>query len=266
MLLSHGVKLHPRSFLTRCVVCNGVIRKVTEENQIKGIFDAHNAPDQLHKEIFEVFQCGGCGQGYWWCEKPNSSASRVKSQAASLLEACIRGGVPLDKDMAMFDFVKADEIRAKSDNNGGSECPESKLFLERLDVIEWLQDEELTNPFGPMKSVYSEYKKNSTMPDDQGHDDESRADGKEILQEEVPLLAFTNVTHDFVGHLDHIFVANQNSSCNSTLEVVQRLYVPTTYGELNNPEEDRNGHLLPSKAWPSDHLAIGAKFTWGKKT
>ncbi|CAJ1961909.1 unnamed protein product [Cylindrotheca closterium] len=273
LLLSHGVKLQPRTFLTRCVVCNGMICKVTDENQIKQIFEAHSAPDQLHKEIFEVFQCKGCQQGYWWCEKPTSSASRVKSQAASLLEACIRGGVPLDKDMAMFDFVDVEEVKAQASSNaedggdgeGLKGCAESNLFLERLDVIEWLQDEGLANPFGPMKSVYSEY-----MGDQEGKDERLKPANEEKIQE-IPLIPFTNVTHDFVGHLDHIFVTQQqaspmsSSSSNRTciLEVSQRLYVPTTYSELN-PEGERNGHLLPSTAWPSDHLAVGAKLTWGR--
>lgn len=221
LLLSHGVQLEPRTFLTRCVVCNGKIEEVKDKERIKSIFVAHQAPDQLNEEIFEVFQCTGCRQGYWWCEKPTSSASRVKTQATNLLEACIRGGVPVSGDMAMFDFVNVEKIKASSG--------ESSLLDERLDVVEWLQDEELTNPFGPMTSAYS------------------GINGEETLR-------FTNVTHDFVGHLDHIFFRDDAS-----LQVSERLYVPTTFEELNE-EGIQNGHLLPSSAWPSDHLAIGCKF------
>jgi uncharacterized protein with PIN domain len=219
LLLSHGVKLEPRTFLTRCVVCNGMIEEVKDKEQIKTIFEAHQAPDELNEEIFEVFQCTGCRQGYWWCEKPTSSASRVKTQATNLLEACIQGGVPVAEDMAMFDFVDVEKVRSSSG--------ESSLLDERLEIVEWLQDEELTNPFGPLTSAYS------------------GVNGEETLQ-------FTNVTHDFVGHLDHIFFQN-------SLQVCERLYVPTTFEELND-EEIQNGHLLPSTAWPSDHLAIGCKF------
>lgn len=268
LLLSHGVTLQPRTFLTRCVVCNGMICEVSEESQIKQIFEAHSAPDQLHKEVFEVFQCSDCGQGYWWCEKPTSSASRVKTQATSLVEACIRGGVPLDSDMAMFDFVDVDKVKANGSLNGdsckrdspGSAYVESNLLTERLDVVEWLQDEALTNPFGPMKSVYSVYSSNA------GEAVQSKLDG-ETFQEQ-PILSFTNVTHDFVGHLDHIFFSNIQALPKSNpppysceLEVSERLYVPTTYRELN-PDGIRNGHLLPSTTWPSDHLAIGVKLRW----
>eukprot|EP00980_Cylindrotheca_fusiformis_P027796 scaffold22560_cov135-Cylindrotheca_fusiformis.AAC.7 len=222
LLLSHGVQLEPRTFLTRCVVCNGTIKEVKDKDQIKSIFEAHQAPNQLNEEIFEVYQCMGCRQGYWWCEKPNSSASRVKTQATNLLEACIRGGVPIAEDMAMFDFVDVNQIRDSSRD-------ESNLLDERLDVVKWLQKEELTNPFGPMTSAYA------------------GSDGKETLR-------FTNVTHDFVGHLDHIFFEKDGP-----LQVSAQLFVPTTFAELND-DKIQNGHLLPSSAWPSDHLAIGCKF------
>jgi hypothetical protein len=196
-----------------------MIEEVKDKEQMKTIFEAHQAPDQVHKEIFEVFQCTGCRQGYWWCEKPTSSASRVKTQATNLLEACIQGGVPVADDMGMFDFIDVEKVRSSSG--------ESSLLDERLDIVEWLQDEELTNPFGPLTSAYS------------------GVNGEETLR-------FTNVTHDFVGHLDYIFFQN-------SLQVCERLYVPTTFEELND-EEIQNGHLLPSTAWPSDHLAVGCKF------
>jgi len=253
-------------------VCNGLICKVFEDSKIKQIFEAHNAPDQLHKEIFEVFQCTGCGQGYWWCEKPTSSASRVKTQAVSLLEACIRGGVPLDDDMAMFDFVDVDEVKAKASSDGdgcgkdgsGNGCVELNLWLERLDVVEWLQDEALTNPFGPMKSAYSGYRISNVGKDEQ----ESNSDTENFQEDQM--ISFTNVTHDFVGHLDHIFVTKMQTSPipmsdpsfqSCGLDVSKRLHVPTSYRELN-PDGVRNGHLLPSTTWPSDHLAIGANLKW----
>lgn len=226
LLLSHGVILEPKKFLSRCVVCNGSIERVHDEQQIQNIFATYAAPESLNEEILEVFQCSGCSQGYWWCDRPTSSASRVKSQATILLETCIRGGVPIEKDMAMFFFVDAEKV--KQDTTEITE--ESRLLNQRLDVLEWLQDEKLKSAFGPMLSAYAI-----------GEGDES--------------LPFTNVTADFVGHLDYIMFQEKH------LKVKDRLYVPTTFEELNG-EDIHNGHLLPSNVWPSDHLAIGARFCY----
>jgi uncharacterized protein with PIN domain len=227
LLLSHGVKLTPKNFLSRCVVCNGSIEEVHDEKRIQEIFAVHKAPEEVNEEIFEVYQCTGCSQGYWWCDHPTSSASRVKNQAAKLLELCIRGGVPVDEDMAMFDYVDAEKIKTESPA-GGTE--EAMLLQQRLDVLEWLQEEELTNPFGPLKSAYA------------------REDKEESL-------VFTNVTADFLGHLDYIFFPEDRFA------VKDKLYVPTTLKELNS-ENVRNGHLLPSNIWPSDHLAVGARLSF----
>jgi uncharacterized protein with PIN domain len=103
LLLSHGVKLQPVKMLSRCVVCNGSIEQVQDECKIQEIFRLHGAPDTLLNEVMDVFQCIGCSQGYWWCDKPTSSASRVMNQATKLLELCIRGGVPIDEDLGVFE-------------------------------------------------------------------------------------------------------------------------------------------------------------------
>jgi hypothetical protein len=150
----------------------------------------------------------------------------VKNQATNLLEMCIRGGVPIADDMAMFDFVDPQQV--KKDAAKGAE--ESRLLQQRLDVLEWLQEERLENPFGPMRSAYA------------------TEDGDEALP-------FTNVTADFVGHLDYIMFQEQH------FKVEGQLYVPKTFGELNG-EDIRKGHLLPSNVWPSDHLAIGARLSF----
>jgi uncharacterized protein with PIN domain len=226
LLLSHGVKLTPKNFLTRCVVCNGSIDKVHDEKRIQEIFSTYKAPEALNDEKLDVYQCAGCSQGYWWCDHPSSSASRVKNQATTLLEVCMRGGVPVDEDMAMFDYVDAKKV--KSESPAGAE--EVMLLQQRLDVLGWLQEEELTNPFGPLKSAYS------------------RKDGEESL-------VFTNVTSDFLGNLDYIFFPEDR------LAVKDKLYVPTTLKELNS-EDIRNGHLLPSNVWPSDHMAVGARLSF----
>lgn len=103
LLLSHGVKIQPSNMLSRCVVCNGSIKPVQDKSQIQEIFRLHGAPEILNHEVRDVFQCRGCSQGYWWCDKPTSSASRVMNQATRLLELCIRGGVPIDEDLGVFE-------------------------------------------------------------------------------------------------------------------------------------------------------------------
>lgn len=229
LLLSHGVVLKPKAFLSRCVVCNGTIQRVHDEEKIQSIFTSHQAPDALKNEVLDVFQCSNCGQGYWWCDRPTSSASRVKNQATKLLETCIRGGVPIDPDMGMFGFVDAERVR---ETGAGSE--EGSLLNQRLDVVEWLQEKALQNPCGPLTSAYA------------------------CAGQRVESLPFTNVTSDFVGHLDYIFYQA------SRMEVTSRLYVPKSFDELND-KGIRNGHLLPSSSWPSDHLAIGARLVFPNK-
>jgi hypothetical protein len=230
LLLSHGVKLYPTKFLTRCVVCNGQIGKVTDATKAKEILVSQQAPEHLNNDDMDVFQCNGCDQGYWWSERPNSSASRVKDQTTRLFEACIRGGVPIDEDLGFFDYVDVDKVKQEGSDDTDEEV--ELLLQQRLDVLDWLQQEELKAPFGSMASAYA--------------DDE----GKERLP-------WTNVTADFEGTLDFIFYKTND------LELVDTLYVPTTYEELNSVGVT-NGHLLPSNVWPSDHLAIGSRFRFAR--
>ena len=225
LLLSHGVTLVPQQFLSRCVVCNGSIDQVHDRQRIQEIFISHQAPDNLmDSEIFEVYQCTGCCQGYWWDERPTSSASRVKNQATKLLEVCIRGNVPVADDMAMFDYV---DVQAVQQQEGGEECV---LLEQRLDVLGWLQEESLQNPLGSLTSAYTDERGDETI-------------------------SFTNVTADFLGQLDYIMYPKDQ------LQVHERLYVPKSLKELNS-EDIRNGHLLPSNVWPSDHLAVGARLSF----
>jgi hypothetical protein len=200
---------------------------VFEETRIQQIFESHQAPEELMDEVLDVYQCNGCSQGYWWCEKPTSSASRVKSQATKLLEMCIRGGVSIGTDMGMFDYVEVEKIRDdpiadEEDVMNTKNC---------LDVVQWLQSEELTNPLIGLSSVYEK---------------------SDTSEESLP---FTNVTSSFVGHLDYILYQKK------AMKVTDLLYVPRTYTELNDLKIG-NGHLLPSQIWPSDHLAIGSRLTW----
>jgi hypothetical protein len=182
----------------------------------------------LINQQLKVWQCSGCKQGYWYDERPTSSASRVKNQATKLLKLCIRGGVPVVGDMDLFDFIDIESTRNEPvpDVDDEELC---SLKGQRLDVLEWLQQGELRSALGPLKSAYA---------DQNGHEQ----------------LQFTNVTSDFVGHLDYIFH-------DWNFRVSKQLYVPTTFEELQDGTDVRNGHLLPSNVWPSDHLAIGAVLT-----
>lgn len=229
LLLSHGVKLYPTKFLTRCVVCNGQINQVKDKVKAKEILVSQQAPDHLNDTEMDVFQCNGCDQGYWWSERPNSSASRVKDQTTRLFEACIRGGVPVDQDLGFFAYVDVKKVKEEASERD----KETLLLDQRLDVLDWLQQEALESPFGHMTSAYAD------------------ENGKELLP-------WTNVTSDFEGNLDFIFYNI------SEMRLVDRLYVPTTHEELNSMEIN-HGHLLPSSVWPSDHLAVGSRFRFAKK-
>jgi len=225
LLLTHGVVLDPSTFLSRCVVCNGMIELVDSKVKAKLIMDVYQAP---HDESLNVYQCDCCGQGYWWCDRPTSSASRVKSAATRLFEVCLRAGVPIvqENGLGMFGHVDVSACRGELKE----EIQGFEYTQQQLTAIKWLKQERLECP-RTMTSVYADLE-----PDAKTH-------------EQLP---FTNVTAHFVDALDYIFVDK------GAFSVSHRLYVPQTFKELN-PEDIRNGHLLPSKLWPSDHLAIGAR-------
>lgn len=231
LFLSHGVKLQPVNMLTRCVACNGSVEEIEDDVQKQEILQARHAPEDLDRDALAVYKCYGKCQGRWWCEK--SFAPRFKDRAIPLVEMCIRGGVSIDEDLGIFDF-DINKIRSESEKEESEKEDEVPQFLnQRLDVVEWLQTERLKNPVSNLRSVYAS----------PGSCDET--------------LPFTNVTYDFVGHLDYILHQNDHT------EVVDLLYVPKSYAELNDLGIP-NGHLLPSYDWPSDHLAIGCRFAFTK--
>jgi len=47
----------------------------------------------------------------------------------------------------------------------------------------------------------------------------------------------------------------------SKFEKVANLYVPTSLKAMNH-NRMVGGHLLPSNAWPSDHIAVGARLAF----
>ncbi|KAL7496456.1 hypothetical protein ACHAWT_008936 [Skeletonema menzelii] len=273
LLTTHGVKLKPCQFLTRCVVCNGNIVPVLDDNEKRLVFQESASPfrhrkshlqqlDSLisspnnndnHRSVFqengappdlldskvdmEVFRCDGCRQGYWWDDRPSSSASRVFTQATKLFRLCLGGGVEVDIDvlgdkkkgkeiMGAFDFV---DVRKEHCSNLESE----------LTVIRWLRDNKLRNPF-QLQSVYN-------VMDD--------SDVKVRKQSPRESIQFTNVTSEFVGLLDYVFFES------SKFEKVSNLFVPTSLKAMNH-NRIVGGHLLPSNEWPSDHIAVGARLAF----
>ena len=223
----HGITLQPSTFLTRCVVCNGLIIEVLDRKDKKAVFEQYGSPD-LSDEL-EAFRCNKCGQGYWWSEEENTSASRVKDAATHLLRTCIRGGVPVSQHLGTFDDIDVEE-----EKRIGLEENESKLESSGRSgvdvVLGWLKESQLRHSF-KLKSAYA-------------------LEGVESFDE---FHTFTNVTSDFVGALDYIFFEPDQ------LEQMGRLWIPTKFRQLN-VKGVTNGHLLPSDVWPSDHLAIGAQF------
>jgi uncharacterized protein with PIN domain/endonuclease/exonuclease/phosphatase family metal-dependent hydrolase len=237
LLLTHGVVLDPNTFLARCVVCNGNILEVSDDDEKRHILNEYDAPSDLIDDGMEVYRCDGCAQGYWWNDNPTSSASRVKTAATRLFELCVRGGVPVREEIPvdhMFHHVDVEKLRQEGwDPNE----PGGDMLQQRLDVIEWLKNEHLECPL-PLESTYAR---------------KVSKDGCDTWCVDGETLPFTNVTADFVDTLDYIFFDRRYA------RVTERLYVPTSFAELNDGRTFANAHLLPSDVWPSDHLAIGAR-------
>ena len=237
LLRTHGIELSPCKFLTRCVICNGSIKRVTSDEEKKSVFVDHGAPKLVDsKEDMEVFRCDTCGQGYWWDDRSSSSASRVFAQATKLLQLCIRGGVSI-KDEAITDEKKRKVIMGAFDFVDVAKERESEGLDDsnsELSVIEWLREARLGNPF-KLKSAYSA--KGPTGRED---------------------LPFTNVTKEFVGCLDYIYFEE------SQFEQLCKLDVPTSFRDMNSSGIS-NGHLIPSDIWPSDHVAVGARLRMNQR-
>jgi hypothetical protein len=138
----------------------------------------------------------------------------------------VQGDIP-----HMFTFV---DIKGERERGWDYTEKGSELMKQQLDVVDWLKDEHLSSPFN-LESAYA-------FKDDKGA----------VVGERLP---FTNVTHSFIDTLDYIFFDKER------LAVTDILEIPTSFPELNN-KGIKNGHLLPSDVWPSDHMAIGARLTF----
>ena len=225
LLLTHGVVLDPSKFLSRCVVCNGSIVEVQDAEKKKKILHSYDAPYESVANL-EVCECDGCQQGYWWCDQPTSSASRVKNAAINMFELCLRAGVPCSDDLGMFDCV---DVNATREQGWDMHRAGSEILQQKLQVVEWLKDQRLACPF----QLTSAYRR---LEEPVGA----------TINECIP---FTNVTDTFVNVLDYIFY-------NDAIKITHRLSLPTSFKALN-PLQVPQGYLLPSDVWPSDHLAIG---------
>jgi len=229
LLLLHGVTLRPRLFLSRCVVCNGVIVDVPSKEKQASIFAQYGSPD--FSDALEVYQCSNCEQGYWWSESPKSSASRVKDLSTHLFVQCLRGGIPIEGPLDFFSFVDV-EKESKMGLEARKKVLPMSLGVGGIDeVVGWLKDKALGHSYH-FRSAY-----------EAGTDDD----------DDSQLVKFTNVTFGFVGILDYIFFDVE------VLQIVARMSIPLSFLDLNSKGIER-GHLLPSDIWPSDHIAVGAKF------
>lgn len=273
LLITHGVKLMPCQFLTRCVVCNGNIVPVLDDNEKRLVFQENASPfrlrnprlqppnllasspinDDNHRSVFqdngappdlldskedmEVFRCDGCRQGYWWDDRPASSASRVFAQATKLFKLCLAGGAEVDIDVSS-DENKRKEIMGAFDFVDITKEKGGKLESE-LTAIRWLRDNKLRNPY-QLQSVYK-------VEDDN--------DMKLRQQSPRESMQFTNVTSEFIGLLDYVFYEP------SKFKQVSKLFVPTSL-KVMNQNSTVGGHLLPSNEWPSDHIAVGARLAF----
>jgi Mut7-C RNAse domain len=153
ILLTHGVVLDPIKFLTRCVVCNGDIFAVDDPLLKRQIFENQQAPAHESHDL-EVHQCNKCLQGYWWSDRPGSSASRVGDQATRLFELCLRAQIPVaqkTEEGHMFEHVDIEKQR-KAGWDWTTEG--SELLKVKLQVSEWLKDENLKCPVSPLQSAY----------------------------------------------------------------------------------------------------------------
>jgi mRNA deadenylase 3'-5' endonuclease subunit Ccr4/uncharacterized protein with PIN domain len=229
LLRTHGAVLDPVTFLTRCVVCNGKIAEVHVAEEKKRILTTYDAPTDSDLEVYE---CDGCQQGYWWSDRPNSSASRVKGTATRLLELCLRAGVGVRdvKDLGVFGDVDIQEHISKG---WDYTLKGSEILQQELDVLQWLHAPVMECPFR-LESAYAHWTK----------------DGGQVGES----LPFTNVTDTFVDTLDYIWFEG------SKLTVDERLWIPKSFAALNELDLS-NGHLLPSDVFPSDHLPVGARLS-----
>ena len=233
LLRLHGTTIEIEKVLSRCVICNGCIVEVTDPKRKVKIFDEYGSPDFSH--TVDVYECNSCGQGYWWCDSPTSSASRVKANAAGLIRLCIQGGIKIVGNTDFFGILDMEAEREnESGESDGNDRKKHEMPQDNIDeVIGWLSEEILKSPYPNLKSAYA-------MEINDGS----------IHGERVP---FTNVTSDFVDVLDYILFDP------SMLEQKGYLAIPSSFKQLNT-KGIVNGHLLPSDEWPSDHLAIGASF------
>ncbi|GMI11669.1 hypothetical protein TrLO_g5489 [Triparma laevis f. longispina] len=209
----HNVILRPTTFLTICVKCGGKIVEITSSNEIKKAHEMKLAPESAKP----LFKCDkeSCGQFYWWNERESSSAGRAKSMCAGLFQRCVKEGVRYEEDLGLFKGLELDPP-PKSPSVDSRKIPATDVATDPP-VDTWLNSTSLINDCGKFLSAYNP--------------------GTDVN--------FTNLTRDFRGCLDYIFVQDDGR-----VRVESVLPLPLTL------EETRG--VLPTGEWPSDHLPLSA--------
>jgi mRNA deadenylase 3'-5' endonuclease subunit Ccr4/uncharacterized protein with PIN domain len=265
LLRLHGVVLQPSMFLSRCVVCNGTIVEIVDEDdnddhdggggQLRHqILEANKAPTDLDVTIFA---CDFCLQCYWWSEKPNSSPSRVKAAVVELFQLALRADIPYQGELGMFAPCVEKEQKVQlqrrnlsesssntndtnisngndntsrngKDDSSASTIPIITTTYPKVEALEWLNHPKLCHAFGP--ALQSAYADTSTTNASSGGTNGVLVDGdvgESTWSSSSELLPFTNVTSSFVGCLDYIFYDPHQ------MQLVERLDIPTTFRQLS---------------------------------
>lgn len=75
------LRVAPADALTRCVLCNGIIKQLDDRDAAQARSRDHKIPPD---PAIELFACTGCAQTFWWSENEHSSAARAKDLADRL--------------------------------------------------------------------------------------------------------------------------------------------------------------------------------------
>lgn len=104
------VSLDPANALTRCVLCNGLIREL-DTHQARALRTSDVDNKIPHDPDVALFSCSVCAQTFWWSERGNSSAARAKELADKLFRLAQKALAP-----------QAEEKTKMTKRLGGSDC------------------------------------------------------------------------------------------------------------------------------------------------
>lgn len=75
------LRVAPDDALTRCVLCNGLIKQLDDRDAARVRSRDNKIPPD---PAIDLFACTGCSQTFWWSQRDNSSAARAKDLADKL--------------------------------------------------------------------------------------------------------------------------------------------------------------------------------------